>query len=143
MFRYLLVFSLTFLLLTEDVYAWRRLRKFFRKVGRVIKRIPKEAANAVKTIAQVRTAVDAVKGVGAAVGKRSTDDEIFELNVCDFQSFDLDDDQRISETELSILIDITGLMDLDEFFEQMDNNKDDVVTLEEYNSSQLIKEACT
>lgn len=48
---------------------------------------------------------------------------MFELNVCDFQSFDLDDDQRISETELSILIDITGLMDLDEFFEQMDNNK--------------------
>lgn len=75
-FRYLLVFSLTFLLLTEDVYAWRRLRKFFRKVGRVIKRIPKEAANAVKTIAHVRTAVDAVKGVGAAVGKRSTDDEV-------------------------------------------------------------------
>lgn len=75
-FRYLFVFSLTFLLLTEDVYAWRRLRKFFRKVGRVIKRIPKEAANAVKTIAQVRTAVDAVKGVGAAVGKRSTDDKV-------------------------------------------------------------------
>lgn len=92
-------------------------------MGRVIKRIPKEAANAVKTIAQVRTAVDAVKGVGAAVGKRSTDDEMFELNVCEFQSFDLDDDQRISETELSILIDITGLMDLDEFFEQMDINK--------------------
>lgn len=45
------------------------------------------------------------------------------MNVCDFRSFDLDDDQRISETELSTLIDITGFVDLDEFFEKMDVNK--------------------
>lgn len=92
------------------------------------------------------------------------------MNVCDFRSFDLDDDQRISETELSTLIDITGFVDLDEFFEKLDVNKgkadtsltnkdelkriisihlslifyaDDVVTIEEYNSSQIIKEACS
>lgn len=49
--------------------------------------------------------------------------QIFSLNVCNFNSFDLDDDQKISETELSTLIDITGAEDLDEFFEKLDVNK--------------------
>lgn len=49
--------------------------------------------------------------------------QVLSLNVCDFRSFDLDDDQRISETELSTLIDITGFVDLDEFFEKLDVNK--------------------
>lgn len=55
--------------------------------------------------------------------------QIVSLNVCDFHSFDLDDDQRISETELSILIDITGIVDLDEFFKKLDINKGKVDTL--------------
>lgn len=49
--------------------------------------------------------------------------QIFSLNVCNFNSFDLDEDQKISETELSTLIDITGAEDLDEFFEKLDVNK--------------------
>ncbi|XP_052685735.1 uncharacterized protein LOC128165358 [Crassostrea angulata] len=130
MFRYFLLFSLTFLLLTEDVNGgWRRrFRKFVRK-----------AAKVAKTVATVHTVA---KVAGAVVGKRSTDDEIFSLNVCNFNSFDLDDDQKISETELSTLIDITGAEDLDEFFEKLDVNKDDAVTIQEYKSSQLIKEIC-
>nr|XP_011438522.2 uncharacterized protein LOC105336047 [Crassostrea gigas] len=130
MFRYFLIFSLTFLLLTEDVSGgWRRrFRKFVRKAVKVA-----------KTVATVHTVA---KVAGAVVGKRSTDDEIFSLNVCNFNSFDLDDDQKISETELSTLIDITGAEDLDEFFEKLDVNKDDAVTIQEYKSSQLIKETC-
>ncbi|XP_011438522.3 uncharacterized protein [Magallana gigas] len=130
MFRYFLIFSLTFLLLTEDVSGgWRRrFRKFVRK-----------AAKVAKTVATVHTVA---KVAAAVVGKRSTDDEVFSLNVCNFNSFDLDEDQKISETELSTLIDITGAEDLDEFFEKLDVNKDDAVTIQEYKSSQLIKEIC-
>ncbi|XP_052685737.1 uncharacterized protein LOC128165359 [Crassostrea angulata] len=129
MFRYFLVFSLAILLLTEDVHAWRRIKKFLRKAAKVIK-----TAHTIHTVVKVAATV---------LGKRSTNDQVFSLNVCDFRSFDLDDDQRISEKELSTLIDITGFVDLDEFFEKLDVNKDDVVTIEEYNSSQIIKEACS
>ena len=45
------------------------------------------------------------------------------MDICRFDSFDLDADQQITENELSILIDITGLVDLDELFEQLDVNK--------------------
>eukprot|EP00105_Crassostrea_gigas_P019889 XP_011438521.1 PREDICTED: uncharacterized protein LOC105336047 isoform X3 [Crassostrea gigas] len=130
MFRYFLLFSLTFLLLTDDVTGgWRRrFRKFVRK-----------AAKVVKTAATVHTVAKVAAGV---VGKRSTDDEIIRVNVCDFYSFDLDGDQQISETELSTFIDMTGFQDLDEFFEKLDVNQDDVVTIEEYINSPLIKENC-
>lgn len=63
-FRYFLIFSLTFLLLTEDVSGgWRRrFRKFVRK-----------AAKVAKTVATVHTVA---KVAAAVVGKRSTDDEV-------------------------------------------------------------------
>lgn len=59
-----MLFSLTFLLLTEDVSGgWRRrFRKFVRK-----------AAKVVKTAATVHTVAKVAAGV---VGKRSTDDEV-------------------------------------------------------------------
>lgn len=62
-FRYFLLFSLTFLLPTEDVYGgWRRARKFIRKV-----------ANVAKTVATVHTVAKVAAGV---IGKRYTDDQV-------------------------------------------------------------------
>ena len=49
--------------------------------------------------------------------------QAYQVDICRFDSFDLDADQQITETELAILIDITGLVDLDELFEQLDVNK--------------------
>ena len=49
--------------------------------------------------------------------------QTYQVDICRYDSFDLDADQQITETELSILIDITGLVDLDELFEQLDVNK--------------------
>nr|XP_022319037.1 uncharacterized protein LOC111121866 isoform X1 [Crassostrea virginica] len=132
MFRYVFIFSLVFLLVTDEVSAWRRIRKFFKRVGRF-------AARTAKTAVAVGTAIKAV----SAVGKRSVNDEAYQVDICRFDSFDLDADQQITETELSILIDITGLVDLDELFEKLDVNKDDVVTKEEYANSTFIKEACS
>lgn len=57
------------------------------------------------------------------------------MNVCNFNSFDLDEDQKISETELSTLIDITGAEDLDEFFEKLDVNEGKIAILKYTNET--------
>ncbi|XP_048763330.2 uncharacterized protein LOC125671583 [Ostrea edulis] len=129
MFRYLLVFSLVFLLITEDVCAWRRFRRFIRKAK-------EKVAKVARVVATFRTA-------GAVLGKRSTDDDVLKLDICQFSSFDLDNDNNISDSEINVLIEMTGMDDLDEFFEQLDINKDDKVTIEEHTNSRLIKEACS
>lgn len=61
-FRYFLVFSLAILLLTEDVYAWRRIKKFLRKAAKVIK-----TAHTIHTVVKVAATV---------LGKRSTNDQV-------------------------------------------------------------------
>lgn len=61
-FRYFLVFSLAILLLTEDVHAWRRIKKFLRKAAKVIK-----TAHTIHTVVKVAATV---------LGKRSTNDQV-------------------------------------------------------------------
>ncbi|XP_048762811.1 uncharacterized protein LOC125671280 [Ostrea edulis] len=130
MFRYLLVFSLVVLLITEDVCAWRRIKTVLDKVDKGVRR--------------VRRLVDSAKTVLSIFnGKRSTDDDVLKLDICQFSSFDLDNDNSISDSEINVLIEMTGMDDLDEFFEQLDINKDDKVTIEEHTNSRLIKEACS
>ncbi|XP_048762810.2 uncharacterized protein LOC125671279 [Ostrea edulis] len=136
MFRYLLVFSLVFLLITEDVCAWGRLRRIWRRIKRGVKKVTEVIATA-KTVSTI------AKAAAVTLGKRSTDDDVLKLDICQFSSFDLDNDDNISDSEISILIEMTGMMDLDEFFEQLDINKDDKVTIEEHTNSRLIKEACS
>lgn len=70
------MFSLTFLLLTEDVNAFLRrlrIRKVFRKAGRVFEKIAKiKAIDVLKKVAAAAAVTSAV----AAIGKRSTDNEV-------------------------------------------------------------------
>ncbi|XP_061182430.1 EF-hand calcium-binding domain-containing protein 1-like [Saccostrea echinata] len=138
MFRQILVFSLVFLLLTEESDAWRRR---WRRVGRAVRRIGKAIGKAAKVVGTVKTAV-AVAKTAAALGKRSIDDNVITLNFCNFSSFDLNDDDIITESEISTLIEMTAAVDLDQFFELIDINKDGEVTPKEYNNSNIIMENC-
>ncbi|XP_048761675.1 uncharacterized protein LOC130054449 [Ostrea edulis] len=130
MFRYLLVFSLVIILITEDVCAWRRIKTVLDKVDKGVRRVGRFIDSA-KTILSIFN------------GKRSTDDDVLKLDICQFSSFDLDNDNSISDSEINVLIEMTGMVDLDEFFEQLDINKDDKVTIEEHTNSRLIKKACS
>lgn len=45
------------------------------------------------------------------------------MNFCEFTSFDLDKNMQVTETEIDRLIQVTGLMELDGIFENLDINK--------------------
>lgn len=45
-----------------------------------------------------------------------------EINVCDFSTLDLDKDYDVDEEELITLIQMSGLEELEDLFEKLDNN---------------------
>lgn len=45
-----------------------------------------------------------------------------EINVCDFSTLDLDKDYDVDEEELTVLIQMSGLEELEDLFEKLDNN---------------------
>lgn len=45
------------------------------------------------------------------------------MNFCEFTAFDLDKNMQVTETEIDRLIQVTGLMELDGIFENLDINK--------------------
>jgi hypothetical protein len=49
--------------------------------------------------------------------------DVVTVDICQFSSFDLDNDNIVSEEEVDVIIQMTGLLDLDQFFEQLDANK--------------------
>ncbi|XP_062595097.1 uncharacterized protein LOC134256472 [Saccostrea cucullata] len=144
MFRHILIFSLVFLLLTDESDAWRRrvFRRIGRRIGRAVRKVVKGAGKAAVAIAKAKAVIGTVKTVAAAVGKRSVDNNVFTINVCNFSSFDLNDNNVITEDEVDTLIEMTGAVDLDQFFELIDINKDGQITLQEYNDSNIIMESC-
>lgn len=46
-----------------------------------------------------------------------------QMNFCEFTAFDLDKNMQVTETEIDRLIQVTGLMELDGIFENLDVNK--------------------
>lgn len=46
-----------------------------------------------------------------------------QINFCEFTAFDLDKNMQVTETEIDRLIQVTGLMELDSIFENLDINK--------------------
>lgn len=45
-----------------------------------------------------------------------------EINICDFSTLDLDKDYDVDEEELITLIQMSGLEELEDLFEKVDNN---------------------
>ncbi|XP_061182354.1 uncharacterized protein LOC133190678 [Saccostrea echinata] len=73
--------------------------------------------------------------------KRSVENAIPNIDICRFNTLDLNDDNNVTKEELDILMQSTGLEELEELFEQLDQNNDDTVTKEEY--MDLYEEVCT
>ncbi|XP_062595094.1 uncharacterized protein LOC134256470 [Saccostrea cucullata] len=170
LFRRCLVILIITCLLTQEVEGWRRIRKFFRKAGRFIGR--KVIPTVIKVKAVVDTAKSAhenikdtfekgkdpgerIESAGKAVKdakevidiikslkKRSTIEGTSQLNLCEFSTFDWNQDKQITEEEIAVLIEATGLVELDELFEKMDLDKDDTVTMQEFLNSPFINELC-
>ena len=70
------MFSLVFLLVTDEVSAWRRIKKFFRRVesfaSKAVKTVEKVASETVKTVAAVGAAIKDK----SPIRKRSANDEV-------------------------------------------------------------------
>uniref|UniRef100_K1RKD8 Uncharacterized protein n=1 Tax=Magallana gigas TaxID=29159 RepID=K1RKD8_MAGGI len=134
-FRYLTILLLICLLTIDHSESWRRrrFRRFTRRVGRAIRRVR-------RTIQTVNTAVGVIRAVGAiaGAGKRSADDVLPEINVCDFSTLDLDKDYDVDEEELITLIQMSGLEELEDL--TCLNKK---ITQEEFDSSDIIDEICS
>lgn len=139
-FRYLTILLLICLLTIDHSESWRRrrFRRFTRRVGRAIRRVR-------RTIQTVNTAVGVIRAVGAiaGAGKRSADDVLPEINVCDFSTLDLDKDYDVDEEELITLIQMSGLEELEDLFEKLDKDGDKKITQEEFDSSDIIDEICS
>ncbi|XP_062595096.1 uncharacterized protein LOC134256471 [Saccostrea cucullata] len=170
MFRRFLVILIITCLLTEEVEGWRRIRKFFRKAGRFIGRkviptVAKVGAVVVKaksahenikdTFEKGKDTGERIESAGKVVKdakdvldiiksfkKRSTIEETSQLNLCEFSTFDWNQDRKITEAEIAVLIEATGLVELDELFDKMDLDQDDTVTMEEFLNSNFINELC-
>ncbi|XP_061182429.1 uncharacterized protein LOC133190753 [Saccostrea echinata] len=91
-----------------------------------------------KAVKDAKDVIDIIK----SLKKRSTIEETSQLNLCEFSTFDWNQDKKITEEELEILMEATGLLELDEFFENMDLDQDDTVTIEEFLNSPFINELC-
>ena len=49
--------------------------------------------------------------------------ETSRTNFCEFTAFDLDKNMQVTEDEIDRLIEVTGLIELDKIFENLDMNK--------------------
>lgn len=116
--------------------SWRRRR--FRRIGRAIRRIG-------RTVQTVNTAVGVIRAVGAiaGAGKRSADDVLPDINVCDFSTLDLNKDNDVDEEELITLIQMSGLEELEDLFKKLDKDGNKKITQEEFDSSDIIDEVCS
>ncbi|XP_048762985.2 uncharacterized protein LOC125671374 [Ostrea edulis] len=126
-FRYLTVLLLICLLTIDHTESWRRrrFRRFTSRIGRAVRRV---------RMRRVGTAISVIRTLGilAGAGKRSAENVLPNLDVCRFDTLDLNDDNEISQEELSVLIQMSGLEELDDLFANLDKDKNDVVTREEY-----------
>nr|XP_034313187.1 uncharacterized protein LOC105336129 [Crassostrea gigas] len=95
-----------------------------------------------ETVGEVVKGVTNLIGVFQLLGKRSTLKEMSQMNFCEFTAFDLDKNMQVTETEIDRLIQVTGLMELDGIFENLDVNKDNTVTIEEFYNSPVIMKIC-
>nr|XP_022313113.1 EF-hand calcium-binding domain-containing protein 1-like [Crassostrea virginica] len=138
-FRYLTVLLLICLLTIEPSECWRRrrFRRFTRRVGRAIRRIG-------RTVQTVNTAVGVIRAVGAiaGAGKRSADNVLPELDVCEFSTLDLNKDGELDEDELVMLIQMSGLEELEELFVKLDQDDDKKISKEEFTQSEILQDAC-
>lgn len=139
-FRYLTILLLICLLTIDHSESWRRrrFRRFTRRIGRAIRRIG-------RTVQTVNTAVGVIRAVGAiaGAGKRSADDVLPDINVCDFSTLDLNKDNDVDEEELITLIQMSGLEELEDLFEKLDKDGDKKITQVEFDSSDIIDEVCS
>lgn len=135
-FRYLTILLLICLLTIDHSESWRRRR--FRRIGRAIRRIG-------RTVQTVNTAVGVIRAVGAiaGAGKRSADDVLPDINVCDFSTLDLNKDNDVDEEELITLIQMSGLEELEDLFKKLDKDGNKKITQEEFDSSDIIDEVCS
>ncbi|XP_022313510.1 uncharacterized protein LOC111118378 [Crassostrea virginica] len=95
-----------------------------------------------ETVGKVVKGVTDLIGVFSLLGKRSTVQETSRTNFCEFTAFDLDKNMQVTEDEIDRLIEVTGLIELDKIFENLDMNKDNAVTIEEFYNSPVIVEIC-
>ncbi|XP_062617001.1 uncharacterized protein LOC134278725 [Saccostrea cucullata] len=127
--RYLNVLLLICLLTIGQTESWSRRRSSRSRsrssgLGR--------AARVADTIFTMADLAQVFRDMFRRDRKRSAENAIPNIDICRFTTLDLNDDNNVTKEELDTLIQSTGLLELEELFEQLDQNNDDMVTKEEY-----------
>ncbi|XP_061182500.1 uncharacterized protein LOC133190832 [Saccostrea echinata] len=137
-FRYLAVFCLIGLMTIDQTESWTRRRSSrSRGLSRGLGRAIKVAGTVITVASMARRFRDFFR----RDRKRSAESVIPDVDICRFNTVDLNDDNTVTKEELDTLMQSTGLEELEELFEQLDQNNDDIVTKEEY--MDLYEEVCT
>ena len=58
--------------------------------------------------------------------------DVLTIDICQFSSWDLDNDNSVTDTEIDVLIEMTGLLYLDQLFEELDTNKGNSFSIERF-----------
>ncbi|XP_062604572.1 uncharacterized protein LOC134266340 isoform X1 [Saccostrea cucullata] len=124
-FRYNSVLFLIGLLTTGHTES-KTLRRFARDLTLDTDTVPEEEIT-FENIARV------LVEFFAKMGKRSTENAIPRIHICKFNNFDLNGDNTVTKEDFAILIQSTGLVQLEELFDKLDQNDDEILTQEEYN----------
>ncbi|XP_062585265.1 uncharacterized protein LOC134246940 [Saccostrea cucullata] len=104
------------------------------------KRAGNVGANAITLIDMGLTVLDVIERF-EGTSKRSTENVVPGIDICNFNLLDLNDDNSVTKEELDILIQSTGRVELEELYEKLDQDNDGIVTQEEY--MKLYEDVCS